>query len=153
MEAAITRCSHPQTKPTMRSSVVDLALQQAVRISPTWEKAQRDCAGLVRFTYRESLKSRTAKQRAELRVPAVLSLPAVSFGARLGFPGCPRMLEAGWGADGKERFGAFADAETFLIGFNFHRLSKDPHLADPGDLLVFESQSIPYRKVLHSRTI
>ena len=46
-------------------AVTLLALQQARKISPEWEAKQQDCAGLVRFTYREALETRKFVDRAK----------------------------------------------------------------------------------------
>ncbi|MGE0526511.1 MAG: DUF1175 family protein [Bdellovibrionales bacterium] len=37
------------------SRLLRLALEQAQKVSPTWDPAQRDCSGFVRFLYRTSL--------------------------------------------------------------------------------------------------
>jgi hypothetical protein len=127
----------PADESAMRSAVVQLALQQAVAVSPAWDPKQRDCAGLVRFTYREALKARSPEQRGTLRVPSILALPAVSEAARRQFAEYPAIWQTGWNAEGKERFGLFADAET-LVGFNFRKVSSTAQDAEPGDLLVYQ---------------
>ena len=43
--------------------LVSLALLQAENVSPTWEPAQRDCAGFVRFLYREAVTSESTMWR------------------------------------------------------------------------------------------
>ena len=37
----------------------ELALRQAEKLSPRWEPSQRDCAGFVRFVYRETVMPRS----------------------------------------------------------------------------------------------
>ena len=49
-------------------------------IDPTWQEQQRDCAGLVRFAYREALKERSPVQTRRLGLPASLALMAKGRG-------------------------------------------------------------------------
>lgn len=132
----------PPDERSLRTAVARLALAQARKPSPRWEPQQRDCAGLVRFAYREALRERSATQLTQLAMPKQLFLPAVSDRARRLLPEYPKIWETGFGAGGRERWGDFADAET-LVGFNFRRIGFDPETALPGDLLV-------YRKALEA---
>jgi len=120
----------------LRTAVVRLALAQRERPSPRWEPAQRDCAGLVRFAYREALRSRSPRQLADLGTPAMLHLPVVSEAARRLLPAYPRIWEVGRDALGNDRFDDFADAET-LVGYNFRREATAVADARAGDLLVY----------------
>ena len=122
---------------SLRDSVTLLALAQSRRLSPAWIADQHDCAGLVRFAYRESLKPRTPSQLARLGVPSRLHLPTVSSAARRLFPWYPNIWETGFDPDGRTVYRAFADAET-LIGNNFRFKSKTLQDAAPADLLVFQ---------------
>jgi uncharacterized protein len=121
----------------LRQAVTRLALLQARKMSPRWEAGQRDCAGLVRFSYREALEVRSPKQQQQLGLPNRLYLPAVSDFSRKLLPHYPRIWQVGFETDGQRRYGAFADAET-LIGFNFHNKGRNLSLAHDGDLLVFQ---------------
>lgn len=132
----------PPDEWSLRTSVARLALAQARAMSPRWEPRQRDCAGLVRFAFREALAARSPEQLKALAIPAQLFLPAVSERARRRLPAYPKLWEIGFDAGGAERFAAFADGET-LIGFNFRRVADRPDQALPGDLLV-------YRKALEA---
>jgi uncharacterized protein YfaT (DUF1175 family)/uncharacterized protein YfaP (DUF2135 family) len=126
----------PRDERSMRAAVVSLVLEQAQHPSPRWEPKQRDCAGLVRFAYREALRSRSTQQLNDLNVPPALFLPAVSDAARHLFPAYPQIWEIGATSSEQSRFGDFADAET-LIGYNFLRVGGRPETGLPGDLLVF----------------
>ena len=53
----------------LRKSIVNLSLYQAKSISETWSNEQQDCAGLIRFVYKEGLKKRTLMQRNLLKIP------------------------------------------------------------------------------------
>lgn len=121
----------------VRETVTRLALLQAKKISPAWDVKQRDCAGLVRFTYREALQARSPAQLAELGIPRALHLPAVSPFTRRVLHQYPKIWEVGYDRDGRAAFGNFADAET-LLSFNFRKKTRDPALAESGDLLVFQ---------------
>jgi len=126
----------PPDEWSLRTSIARLALEQAHVMSPRWEPRQRDCAGLVRFAYREALTARSEKQLAALAVPPRLFLPAVSERARRLFPAYPKLWEVGFDRRGAERFDDFADAET-LVGYNFRREPIAAADARAGDLFVY----------------
>lgn len=132
----------PHDEHAMRVAVARLALEQAQALSPRWDAQQRDCAGLVRFVYREALRVRTTAQIDQVGVPSALLLPLVSDAARQLFPSYPNIWATGFDGQGHERFGAYADAET-LVGHNFRRVAMRPEDGLPGDLLV-------YRKALEA---
>ena len=123
----------PNDEVALRESLTRLALLQSRKLSPLWDPQQRDCAGLVRFSYREGLRARSAEQLDKLGVPRKLSLPAVSLLGRHIFPQYPRIWQAG--IDPAE-FNDFADAET-LVGYNFVRTGLRPDQVEAGDLLVY----------------
>ena len=126
----------PPDEWALRTSVARLALEQAHTMSPRWEPHQRDCAGLIRFAYREALSARSEKQLAALATPQQLFLPPVSDRTRRLLPAYPKIWGVGFDRTGAERFESFADAET-LIGFNFRKIAVKPEDALPADLLVF----------------
>ncbi len=127
----------PSDEKALRNSVTRLALLQAKKLSPQWVESQRDCAGLVRFAYREAIRIRTPGDEQKLGIPNALYLPEVSEVARKIFPDLSRIWQVGFDKDGKPRFGSFADAET-LISFNFRKKTRDLSLARNGDLIVFQ---------------
>ena len=131
----------PGDERAVRVATVNLALQQARSISPRWESKQRDCAGLVRFAYREAIRERSAKQIAQLGIPSRLYLPPVSQAARAIFPSFPIVWETGLLRDGTPRFGDFADGET-LVSYNFRQVGYDVSRAKPGDLLVYRKDAV-----------
>ena len=118
-------------KSHLREAVVEVALAQAKAFSPLWEPSQRDCAGLVRFAFREALKPRTLEQRVKLGLPSQLTFPPVSIMARLHFPEYPRLWRQGNGTHG-----AFADSEI-LIGHNFLPIGRSVEEAQSGDILAY----------------
>jgi hypothetical protein len=46
----------PPSEILVRRLVAETALAQLSRMDPSWQEAQRDCAGLVRFAYRNAFK-------------------------------------------------------------------------------------------------
>lgn len=138
----------------MRSAVVGLALEQGQAPSPAWDPGQRDCAGLVRFAFREALRKRSAQQRAALRLPPALPFPPVSDDARRTVFGGRAFTAAFWDigfdARGVRRSGPFADAET-LVAHNFLLKGRNIEVAEPGDLVVYkksETASEPYHLMI-----
>lgn len=100
----------------LRDIVVRTALAQALAPDPHWEAAQRDCAGLVRFSYREAFRTLA-----------------------------PQHLDAGLWRDRFGKATAFADAET-LLAYNFKPLGRDETaqaLVQAGDLLAFRQTGAP----------
>jgi uncharacterized protein YfaT (DUF1175 family)/uncharacterized protein YfaP (DUF2135 family) len=127
---------HPSDENALRISVTRLALLQAKKLSPQWEEKQRDCAGLVRFAFREALKPRSYSQNLNTGIPKSLHLPPISEYSRKILPQHPMIWQVGYDGSGKAIFGAYSDAET-LIGYNFRKKSRDLQAARNGDLLVF----------------
>jgi uncharacterized protein YfaP (DUF2135 family)/uncharacterized protein YfaT (DUF1175 family) len=129
----------PKSVKALRESVVNLALQQARKISPAFDPAQRDCAGLVRFAYREAIGPRTALQRQRLRLPQELPLPGVNpTEARRA--GWPLLWESALPRQQIVKASTFADAET-LLALNFRAKGRDWRSAEPGDLLYYHRDS------------
>ncbi len=128
---------HPSDEKAFRDSAIRMALLQARRVSSGWEEQQRDCAGLVRFAYRNALEARTVEQKRKLGVPEALHLPALSDLSRMIFSRYPSIWQTGFEADGAPRFAPFADSET-LIGYNFRKKARSIQAAHSADLLVFQ---------------
>lgn len=100
-----------------------------------------DCAGLIRFAYREALSRHDAAWAERMKLPVFPPFPSVRaytwpftplhaalFRTRPG-PFVPADLNSG-------AFSEFADAKT-LERCNTHRISRDIRQARPGDLLFF----------------
>ncbi len=103
-----------------------------------------DCAALIRYAYRESLRGHPSGWAAEARVPVVppfdpvakYQYPHTPLGAAL-FRVRPGAFRASDLADGA--FAQFADAKT-LWRSNCHFVSRELSAAQPGDLLFFRRQ-------------
>ena len=140
-----------------RSRFVACARSELLEADPRWEESQRDCAGLVRFAYREALRkmpSRSWERMAGRR-------PFDSWGRlRFAFPRIPflgekpfRILPGEFRPGGEEAFSSFADAEHLLV-HNVDFISSSERAAQPGDLLFFlhpQNRDQPYHVMIYFR--
>lgn len=114
-----------------------------------------DCAALIRYAYRESLRKHDSAWVSEAKLPLALGLEAVAkyqypytmLGASL-FRVKPGRFEVADLSDGS--FAQFADAKT-LQTLNTHFVSRDVRRAEPGDLLFFrhESSDMPFHSMIY----
>ena len=127
-----------------------VAEMQFYKLSDQWNVEQRDCAGLVRFAWRESLRKhdRAWYQRMGENYDPVggdvsIDLTSEPLRGKL-FRTMPGNYSTRDVADGK--FSEFADAQTLKM-FNVTFVSRDRQQAQPGDLLFFHQpwvQKFPY---------
>ncbi len=128
-----------------------IAEGQFYHLSEQWNAEQRDCAGLVRFAWREALRRH---DRAWLQKMEPAYSPIAPDVARYTLEQGPlgeKLFRTGFGSykDGElsnGTFSEFADART-LKSFNAKFISRDRHQAEPGDLLFFYQpwvQKFPY---------
>jgi uncharacterized protein YfaT (DUF1175 family) len=138
-----------------RRSFTLIAEMQFYRLSDQWNTEQRDCAGLVRFAWREALRrhDRLWFQRMgpgyEAIPPDVANNDAEArlLGDKLFRTDFGR-YDPGDLTNGT--FSEFADART-LKNFNSVFVSRDRRQARPGDLLFFHQpwvQKFPYHVML-----
>jgi uncharacterized protein YfaT (DUF1175 family) len=132
-----------------------IAEAQFYDASREWNESQRDCAGLVRFAWREALR---AHDRAWLLrmgegydpvAPDVraYTLERGPLGEKLFRTSAGSFAETNL-ADGT--FSEYADART-LKEFNSRFVGRDPSRAEPGDLIFFHQpwvQKYPYHVML-----
>jgi uncharacterized protein len=132
-----------------------IAEMQFYRLSDEWSAEQRDCAGLVRFSWREALRTHDRQwfqrmgQEYESFAPDVgaYTLESSPLGAKL--------FRAKVGAFHESEletgeFSEFADARS-LKEFNCTFVSRDRKLAQPGDLLFFFqpwTQKLPFHAMI-----
>ena len=106
---------------------VAIVEDQLERVSPAWEPAQRDCAGLLRFAFREAWGPHTPawKERLSYTGAFVARDPGSALAGpwRTAFP-----TPEGW-----RPFAKGAYLREFACVF----LSREPQEAQPGDLLFF----------------
>lgn len=128
-----------------------IAEAQFYRLSGEWNAEQRDCAGLVRFAWREALRRHDRQwfQKMGAGYPAIApdvaryNLDQSPLGEKLF-----RVNFGGYkeGESSNGTFSEFADARS-LKSFNTKFISRDRHYAQPGDLLFFYQpwvQKFPY---------
>jgi uncharacterized protein YfaT (DUF1175 family) len=89
-----------------------------------------DCAALIRFAFRESLREHDGNWAAALQLTSVPALPGVR---KYVYPYTPLGANLFRTGDG---FAQFADART-LIRYNTFPVSRDIRHAAPGDLLFY----------------
>lgn len=133
-----------------------IAEGQFYRLTPDWNSDQRDCAGLVRFAWREALRKhdRLWFQKMGPGYDAVAAdvsryhLDSSPLGEKL------FRINFGSYKDGDLSSGAFsefADARS-LKSFNTKFISRDRAQARPGDLLFFHQpwvQKFPYHVMIY----
>jgi uncharacterized protein len=114
----------------------------------------KDCSGLVRFCYREALRSHTREWAEEVGLDTIPALPEPKGGTaifdRLG--GAVFRVVPGSYSTGDERKGAyryFADAEH-LMKYNCRKVAGELEAARPGDLLFYRqlTPSQPYHSMV-----
>ena len=98
-----------------------------------------DCAALVRFAYREALRTHDAAWAARIplpKLPALRPFPARPIDPRFTLPG--------------GQSGHFADART-LLRFNTRLIGRDLSQAQPGDLFFFHQpgQKMPFHVMIY----
>lgn len=122
---------------------------QFYNLSDQWNAEQRDCAGLVRFAWREALRPHDRpwfQRMGENYDPVAPDLPpniTTPLGGKL-FRTAPGTYAPTDVAEG--RFSEFADAQTLKM-FNVDFVSRDRNEAKPGDLLFFHQpfvQKFPF---------
>ena len=132
-----------------------IAEAQFYRLSKEWNAEQRDCAGLVRFAWREALRRH---DRAWFQKMGPGYKPIGPDVARYNLEQSPlgeKLFRTNFGSykDGDlstEIFSEFADART-LKTFNAKFVSRDRHHAQSGDLLFFYQpwvQKFPYHVMI-----
>jgi uncharacterized protein len=132
-----------------------IAEAQFYHLSDQWNAEQRDCAGLVRFAWREALRRHDRAWFQKMGPGYQAIAPDVGRYSLEQGPLGEKLFRASFGAykDGDISDGAFsefADART-LKNFNVKFISRDRHNAQPGDLLFFYQpwvQKFPYHVMI-----
>lgn len=92
-----------------------------------------DCAGLIRFAYREALRAHTPEWARRVALPVTPTFPDVRSGPKPTEDGWPLFRVSGGSAP---RYAEFADART-LVRLNARPLGRSVAALQPGDLLYF----------------
>jgi len=132
-----------------------IAEGQFYHLSDQWKAEQRDCAGLVRFAWREALRRHDRIWFQKMGPGYTAIAPDV---ARYNLEQSPlgeKLFRTSFGSykDGElsnGTFSEFADARS-LKSFNAKFISRDRHYAEAGDLLFFYQpwvQKFPYHVMI-----
>jgi uncharacterized protein YfaT (DUF1175 family) len=132
-----------------------IAEGQFYHLSEQWNAEQRDCAGLVRFAWRESLRRHDRAWLQKMGPGYTPVAPDVSRYTLEQGPLGEKLFRTGFGSykDGElsnGTFSEFADARS-LKSFNAKFISRDRRVAQPGDLLFFYQpwvQKFPYHVMI-----
>ncbi|HEX8685260.1 MAG TPA: DUF1175 family protein [Pyrinomonadaceae bacterium] len=136
---------------SFRAWFTAIAEAQFYRESREWNEGQRDCAGLVRFAWREALRAHDRAWLLRMGEGYDPVAPDVRAYTLERSPVGERLFRTRAGSFEEtdlsdETFSEFADART-LREFNGRFLGRDPARAEPGDLLFFRQpwvQEYPY---------
>ena len=114
-----------------------------------------DCAALIRYAYRETLRSHDAAWASGLRLVNVPPMPAIAKYSYPRTPLGPALFRVKAGVAVRDdasngAFAQFADAEA-LRTLNTYFVSRDIHRARPGDLLFYRQpdQRLPYHAMIY----
>ncbi|HAF12859.1 MAG TPA: DUF1175 domain-containing protein [Blastocatellia bacterium] len=132
-----------------------IAEGQFYHLSDQWNAEQRDCAGLVRFAWREALRRHDRLWFQKMGPGYTPIAPDVAHYNLEQGPLGEKLFRTNFGAykEGElvnGTFSEFADART-LKSFNTKFISRDRHYAQPGDLLFFYQpwvQKFPYHVMI-----
>jgi len=132
-----------------------IAEMQFYRLSDQWNSEQRDCAGLVRFAWREALRHHDRLWFQKMGPGYEAIAPDVRTNESEGHPLNEKLFRTDFGryepgdiASGK--LSEFADARS-LKNFNSVFIGRDRLQAQPGDLLFFYQpwvQKFPYHVMI-----
>jgi uncharacterized protein len=132
-----------------------IAESQFYHLSEQWKAEQRDCAGLVRFAWREALRRHDRIWFQKMGPGYTAIAPDVTrYNLEQG-PLGEKLFRTSFGSykDGElanGTFSEFADARS-LKSFNTRFISRDRHYAEAGDLLFFYQpwvQKFPYHVMI-----
>ncbi len=148
------RLADPVDRAAFRRWFTLIAEYQAIRPRAEVPAEITDCASLLRYAYREALKSHNVGWFADTGIQVAAlpgeirawQYPHTPLGANL-FRVRPGPFVPADVADGA--FAQFADAKT-LVERNAYFLSRDVRAAEPGDLLFYRQfgQSSPWHSMI-----
>ena len=132
-----------------------IAEGQFYQLSDQWNAEQRDCAGLVRFAWREALRRHDRAWFQKMGAGYSAIAPDVARYSLEQGPLGEKLFRTSFGSykegeSGNGTFSEFADART-LKNFNTKFISRDRRHIQPGDLLFFYQpwvQKYPYHVMI-----
>jgi uncharacterized protein YfaT (DUF1175 family) len=114
-----------------------------------------DCAGLIRYAYREALRAHDGNWATGAHLPLVPGIPSVT---KYQYPYTPlgadlfRVKSGGFQPSdlATGAFAQFADAKTLQLRSTYF-VARDPDRAQPGDLLFYrqESGDMPFHSMIY----
>lgn len=144
-----------QNRDNFRRWFTDISEIQFYQLSDQWNAEQRDCAGLVRFAIRESLRKHDRIWFQKMGPGYETVAPDVSGFDLDQNPLGEKIFRTDFGSFHESdlrngRFSEFADGRS-LKNFNSVFVSRDRREAQPGDLLFFYQpwvQKFPYHVMI-----
>ncbi len=133
-----------------------IAEMQFYKLSDAWNEDQRDCAGLVRFAWREALRGHDRLWYQQMGEGYEAVAPDVkAYDLKGGLLG-EKLFRADFGSFresdlANNKFSEFADART-LKNYNATFISRDHRMPRRGDLLFFHQpwvQKFPYHVMIY----
>ncbi|HEY3839857.1 MAG TPA: DUF1175 family protein [Bryobacteraceae bacterium] len=143
----VLRLGDPADESAFRSWFTFLAEAQFFRDTTTLPAEISDCAGLIRYAYREALRSHDSTWTKTAALPLVPAIPSVR---KYEYPFTPwgaKLFRTGHSADA---LAEFADAGT-LLRYNTHLVSRDIRQARAGDLIFFhqDDAAMPFHSMIY----
>lgn len=121
-----------ESRQAFRQWFVRIALSQYLKETGSWNIQERDCSGLIRFSYREALKNHDLAWQKKIGILLDKNIPDVR---EFFYPDIPS-IGVHLFRTGPQTFGTFADAES-LEKYNTFFVSKELESGLPGDVLFF----------------
>ncbi|WP_246838770.1 DUF1175 family protein [Leptospira stimsonii] len=121
-----------EDRQAFREWFVQIALSQYLKETGSWNLKERDCSGLIRFSYKEALKKHDLLWQKKIGILLDKNIPDVR---EFQYPDIPS-IGINLFQTGSKTFGTFADAES-LAQYNSSFVSKDLESGLPGDILFF----------------
>jgi len=147
--------SSEDDRAAFRRWFVRIAQSQFLKSNKSWNGKERDCAGLIRYAYREALKKHDGRWIRRCGIIIDKNIPDVG---KYAYPDVPiigiRIFKIADGsASDTSSFGEFADASTLAL-LNTFPVSRDIREAKSGDLLFFRfenNREYPYHSMIVDR--
>ncbi|WP_245667184.1 DUF1175 family protein [Leptospira tipperaryensis] len=121
-----------EDRQAFRQWFIQIALSQYLKETGSWNLRERDCSGLIRFSYKEALKNHDLSWQKKIGILLDKNIPDVR---EFQYPDIPS-IGINLFRTGPKTFGAFADAES-LEQYNTFFVSKNIESGFPGDILFF----------------
>ncbi|HNX57452.1 MAG TPA: DUF1175 family protein [Spirochaetota bacterium] len=151
----VIELSSEDDRAAFRRWFVRIAQSQFLKRNASWNNRERDCAGLIRYSYREALKKHDERWIRRSGIVIDKNIPDVKT---YSYPDIPLVgerifkIKDGEASDLKS-FGDFADAATIAL-LNAFPVSRNLADAESGDILIFrfeENGEYPYHTMIVDR--